>query len=202
MCQRNDIGLLQHMKVIGDIINGDSSYRRMLPLAILFYRHGKVKWSLHVIFGLSLAVFIGVIFIPGKGQEKIISNVFLLTLSALIGFTWVVVVFYNKSYLKVTNDSLEYKAVFGKPKVINLDSIYEIKFFSIQGSRLLGIRSKAEIRGRRPIWQAIDRFFGYGYSISISVSAFSDVDFNKLAVTIASRVPQEPETLREESQSD
>jgi hypothetical protein len=155
-----------------------------------FYRQGKPKRSLHFLFGFLLVIFLGFIFIPGNDQEKIILNVFFLLLSALFGFMWVVMGFYNKSYLRVTNDTLEYKALFGKHKIISLESIYKVEFFSIQGARLLGIRSNDDSLVERSIWKAIDRFFGYGYSITISLSAFSDVDFDKLALTIVSKVKE------------
>lgn len=153
-----------------------------------FYRQGKLKWSLHVVLGSLLIIFLGFVFIPGNDQEKIILNVFFLLLSALFGFMWVVMGFCNKSSLRVTCDTIEYKALFGKHKVINLKSIYQVEFFSFQGARLLGIRSNDESQVERSIWKAIDRFFGYGYSISISLSAFSNVDFDKLALTIVSKV--------------
>lgn len=155
-----------------------------------FYRQGKLKWSLHVAFGFLLIVFLGFVFVPSNDQEKIILNEFFLLLSALFGFIWAVMAFCNQSYLKVTCDAIEYKALFGKHKVISLKSIYQVEFFSIHGARLLGIRSNEERQIKRSIWKSIDRFFGYGYSITISLSAFTNIDFDKLALTIVSKTKE------------
>lgn len=104
-----------------------------------FYQQSRIKWSLHVAMVFSLAIFIGFLFIPGDDKEKIILNVFFLLLSVLFGLLWVVMGFYNKSYLRVTDDTLEHKAILGKRKVISLESIYQMDFFSIRGARFLGI---------------------------------------------------------------
>ena len=163
-----------------------------------FYRQGKLKRSLHLLFGLLLVIFFGLIFIPGNDREKIILNAFFLILSVLFGFMWVVMGFYNTSYLRVTHDTIEYKALFGKTKVISIASINKVEFYSLQGARLLGIRSNDNSQEERSIWKAIDRFFGYGYSITISLSGFSDVDFDKLALTIVSKV-KEYNSIKESS---
>jgi hypothetical protein len=153
-----------------------------------FYRQSKLKWSYHVLNGIVLVIFIGFFFIPGKDQTKVVINSISILFSALFGFMWIVTGFYNKSYVRVTHETLEYKAVFGKRKVVDLKSIYQVKFFSFHGVTLLGIRSSDD--NQKSIWKAIDKFFGYGYSITISTPSFSDVDFNKFALTIISKAKE------------
>jgi hypothetical protein len=149
-----------------------------------FYQEAKPKWWFHILFCFLIIIFIGFVLIPGKDQEKTILNVVFLLFAVLFGYAWLATGFFNKPYLKITDEYLEYKMLFGR-KVISLKSIYQVEFFSTRVNQF-GIRTTSE-QGKRSIWNAVDRFFSGGYSVTIPLSTFSTIDFDKLAVTIIAK---------------
>jgi hypothetical protein len=154
-----------------------------------YYQQAKPKWSFHIPFFILVFMFLGFILIPGTDQVKIIMNVIWLVFAIFFGYFWLAVAFFNKPYLKITDESLEY----GR-KVISLNSVHKVEFFSGRGGR--GV-SKLVIRGneqgKRSFWRELDRFVVKDYSVGdfsvvILGSIFSNIDLNKLALTIIEKV--------------
>lgn len=148
----------------------------------------KLKWSFHILYGFIEVVFLGFIMIPGDDQEKFILNILFLVFAIFFGYLWLAMAFFNKPRLIITDKYLEYKWLFGH-KVILLNSIYKAEFFSERGITKLGIW--ANDQGKRSFWETTDRFFGRDYSVSIVVSTFQNIDFEKLRLTILSKVISE-----------
>lgn len=145
----------------------------------------KVKVSTHIAYGFVEAMFIGFMLLPGDDRTKFIFNIFFLCFGIFFGYLWVALAFFNKSYLIVTDESLEYKWLFGHQK-IPLNSIYKAEFLSEGGAIKLGIWASGH-KGKQSFWEITDRLFGRDYTVGIVVSAFPDIDFEKLRLTILSK---------------
>lgn len=145
----------------------------------------KLKWSVHIGYGFMEALFIGFVLVPGDDHKKVILNIFCLLFAVFFGSLWAAMTFFNKPYLIVTEEYLEYKWLFGHKK-IPLKSLYKAEFLSEGGVIKLGIWAHGQ-HGKRSFWEFTDRFFGRRYSAGIVVSMFPDIDFEKLRVTILSK---------------
>ncbi|MGG1639665.1 hypothetical protein [Paenibacillus sp. NRS-1760] len=145
----------------------------------------KLKWSLHILYGFMVVVFLGFIMIPGDDQKKFILNIFFLVFAIIFGYVWLAMALFNKPHLIITDEYLEYKWLFGH-KVIILNSIYKAEFFSERGITKLGIWANEQ--GKQSFWETTDRFFGRDYSVSIVVSTFQNIEFDKLRLTILSKI--------------
>lgn len=152
-----------------------------LPL----HQQSKLKWSLHILYSFIIIMFIGFIMIPGNDQQKLILNILFLAFSIFFGYIWLGLALFNKPYLKITNESLEYKWLFGR-KVILMNDIYRVECFSESGVNKLGIW--ASERGNRSFLEIINRILGRDYSVSIVMSNFQNIDFEKLRLTILSKI--------------
>ncbi|UQZ36793.1 hypothetical protein C2I18_26645 [Paenibacillus sp. PK3_47] len=146
----------------------------------------KLRGSQHILYGLMEAIFIGCILLPGDDRTaKFIFNIFFLLFAVFFGYLWLAMTFFNKAYLIVTDEYLEYKWLFGHKK-LPFHSIYKAEFVSESGVIKLGIWAD-EQGAKRSFWERTDRLFGRTYSAGIAVSAFHHIDFEKLRLTILSK---------------
>ncbi|MBH5316515.1 hypothetical protein I6N90_01680 [Paenibacillus sp. GSMTC-2017] len=152
-----------------------------LPL----YQKPKLKLSLHILYGVIITMFLGFIMIPTDDKEKFILNIVFLVFALLFGFVWLAITFTKKHYLLITDEHLEYRWLFGH-KVILLNSIYKVDFYSDNGVTKFGIWANEQ--GKRSFFERTDQFFGRDYPVSIVVSSFRSIDFEKLQLTLLSKV--------------
>ncbi|MFC4812638.1 hypothetical protein [Paenibacillus sp. GCM10023250] len=155
--------------------------------ALPFYQQAKPKWSFHLLFLLSIFMLLGAVLIPGAGLEKIILNVIWVMAAIFFGYVWLSVAFFRKPFLKMTEDSLEYSR-----KAFRWNSIHNVEVISGRaGSKQLVIRGNEQ--GKRSFWRELDRFILENYSVgdykfTILGSIFSNIDLERLALTIVEQV--------------
>lgn len=148
----------------------------------------KLKWALHILYGLMVVMFLSFILIPGDDQEKFLMNILFLVFAIFFGYVWLAMAFFKKPFIKITNEYLEYKWLFGH-KVILLHDIYKVEFFSDRGVTKLGIWANRQVKWS--LLESVERFFGRDYSASIVISTFQNIDFVKLRLTILSKAISE-----------
>ncbi|WP_141499837.1 hypothetical protein [Paenibacillus luteus] len=154
-----------------------------LPL----HKQANLKWSFHLLFGFSVTLLLGFILIPGDDSEKFILNLIFSVFMIFILYGWLALAFFKKPYLIINDEYLEYKWLFGR-KRIDLGTINQIEFYSESGVTRLGIG--AIEHGKLSFFEATDRMLGRNYSVSIVVSTFSNIDFEKLRLTLIAKVNQ------------
>jgi hypothetical protein len=154
-----------------------------LPL----HKQAKLKWSFHLLYGFLVTLLLGFILIPGDDSVKLSLKLFFCVFMIFILYSWFALAFFNKPYLIINDEYLEYKWLFGR-KRIDLDTINQIEFYSENGVTKLGIG--AIEHGKRSFFEATDRMLGRNYSVSIVVSTFSNIDFDKLRLTLIAKINQ------------
>jgi len=147
----------------------------VLPILYVF----RFRWFTHLVFALLGALIIGLILIPSGGDtEKTYFNFGMIFIGIVWAIFWVVMSC-TKSYLKVTDEYLEYKDLFST-KVLQLKDIDSIDIY-FRRAEFMGIVTS----DRKAKTGVLHNTFRSKYSLSIPASLIvSDINFDKLRLTI------------------
>ncbi|MDD3271601.1 MAG: hypothetical protein PHR04_05830 [Syntrophomonadaceae bacterium] len=183
--KRDPIPKFRYASNSGELLPEENGIYK-LPL----YQVSHMKWYFHLLFGLmevGLLIFIFLFVITVLPADYSAADiVFIICASVvviLIGLLWIMQAVSNKPYLKITNDYIEYKNLFGKEHV-RWNQIVNVEFYMFNGMTFLGITDN---RPNKTFSQKTDKALGFDYSIKIPLSMFSSIDFEKLKATILSK---------------
>lgn len=108
----------------------------VLPIYQVF----KFRWYHHLMFGVFVALLLVLILLPSYGDpNKQFANVMAFIGILLLGSFWVVA-FHAETYLKVTDEYLEYKYPFGH-KILPLKDIKDIQIYCGRSGVIMGIEA-------------------------------------------------------------
>lgn len=124
-------------------------------------------------FGVFVALLLVLILLPSYGdQNKQFANVMALIGIVFLGFVWVVA-FHTETYLKVTDEYLEYKYPLGH-KILPLKDIKNIDIYCGRSGVIMGIEATERSMSK--------------YLIRIPVNQFPKIYFERLRLTLLDRI--------------
>lgn len=150
--------------------------------ALPLYQRAIFKRRIHVVFSFIILLFGSLLLLPT--DEISVRITFLLFLFGF-AFLWIGTAVWRRPYLKLTDEHLEYRWLFGH-HIIPFESIRKVSVFSDYSALLYGVW--ADQQGRLSFWQATDRWFGRDYTIALAIASFPNIDFERLHSTIKSRM--------------
>jgi hypothetical protein len=147
-----------------------------------FIMHSSYKFGMHLLLLIFIILFAAIWFFPDI--FGIIFRLFSLTLSLFLAYMWIYIGILKKVYVKLTEDEISFKTMFGL-KTIKWTDIAYVETFSMGKNLLIGIISKEKLKKRKENFlTAISDLYGGEYSLSIPLQNFPEAKPEKLYSTI------------------
>ncbi len=149
-----------------------------------FIVHSSYKFRMHVLYLFMITMFVGFSFIPVNDLSGIFFRVLLLVFGIFFAYIWFYTGVMKKAYIKLTEDEILFKTLFGIKKLKWTD-IANVQTYYKSNNSFIGIISKEKLENQKDnFFTSISNLYGGVYSLSIPLQSFSTAEPEKLYATI------------------
>lgn len=146
-----------------------------------FTARSKYKIEMHLCFIFIIILFAGGAFIPDPMPLKII----FAALGLFLAYSWLYIGIFRRSYLKIDNNGVMLKSMFGTRKVCWGD-IENVNTYYASHNTYIGIVTNEKLKKQKyNFWALLYASMGGIYYMAIPLKTFASVDSEKLFSTIS-----------------